>query len=763
MSLGAIAARLYTIQSKKNIPLSSAFTQIVRENLAVRFSVYSLVKSITKSETLATIAQAKYGRKTPEERAAETEKLSVRQQEVKFRRYVAGSIVSLNRKIDAVSAVTRQNTQLIEALYNEIGSYQRQRRVNIRSITQVSTRVPIKPKTLKGKIDKINADLEKIKKMEIGVKKKKAPPPKKEVEKETSGIVSSVLGALLKNPSLALAIAAKSPAIALARYGLPALALANLPNNLGKIAGRLQGEQAFEDPLSEKMSQAITPALAALGTYTGGMLLTNAYNRFRKPSKAAELVGPLPREQMTAGRQPKMMDRLKAADKKYSIPVGKSFTEIKKWNKITSAITTIAKRVPSLTAAYVVYKIAEMSNYVVEKDMGRMKQSEYKTNMINSYADLASTLGPQGLGMLIGGMAGTALFPGIGTATLALFGGALGGAVSLFTDSFDEGSMWLATKMFEIFHEDKPLKKKQREEVVVPTADELQEQRVEKPTVTSQTPDTSLNISDVEAATTDKQFMDEVLRVSNKFEINPEDLLAVMAIETAGTFRPDIKNPNSSATGLIQFTEATAKELGTTTASLALMTRAGQMKYVEKYFDMVGLEKGSSAAEIYAKVFLPGRSDRLILTRRGENFYDLNRGLDVNSDGQIDQFDLTEWTNRKKMQLPGMLAQAGLLKEGTDTATLAATKPVDAGEETRMVSVPPDTLEKQSSEEQTQSVIDSRVESMAALSATGLLNQRFNVIATELVKDRSFNIIDDPTILNNDMDQYRRNSIFGRV
>jgi len=841
MSLGAVAARLYTIQSKKNVPLSAAFSQVVRENLAVRFSVYSLVKSITKSETLATIAQAKYGKKTPEERAADKEKQTARQSEVKFRRYVAGSIVSLNKKIDAVSAVVQKNTQLIEALYNEVGSYKRQRRLNVRGAAQVSARVPLQNRTVKGKIDQINADLEKIKKMDIATKKKKAVTPektKKETQEETGGLISMILGGLLKNPTLMLGLATGRLAIPLARYGIPALAAANLPTNLGIVAGRLQGKQGYQNQQSEQMSQAITPALAGLGTYAAGMYLTKAYQAFKgsgaskadriyggrieeleqqKQAKKLSLqdkytrmnpmvstqprggYGTIDREQrlrkyydaklkrtktfegfervkkeyvaaMEKSKQrdaarlsrdvsdplkarqsqaSKMMNRISSTvDKQYEIPVGRSFNQMKKWNKISSALSGLTKRIPSLTAAYIVYKVAEMSNYVVEKDMRRMSPDEYKRNMVNSYADMIGAVGPGGLGAIVGGLAGTALFPGVGTATLAMVGGALGAAYGLFSDSFDEGSMWLATKVFEIFHEDKPVKLKQKEEVKLPTEEQLAPTTSRPPSVyAGPAVNQPINAQALQEATTDKDFMSEVMRVSNRFGINPEDLLSVMAIETAGTFRPDIKNPNSTAVGLLQFTEDTAKRMGTTTSALAMMSRAGQMKYVEKYFEMWNLPKGASAAEIYSKVFLPGRSDQYVLTRKGENFYELNRGLDINNDGQIDKMDLGEWTGRKKAELPKMLGRAGLLEEGADTKIVAA--PPEKPQETPVA--------------QTDAVVEAQVNSTAAVAAVSMVQQQLNVVSSEFIKDRRYNRPEDPTVVNLDMEQYTKSSIFGRA
>jgi len=66
---------------------------------------------------------------------------------------------------------------------------------------------------------------------------------------------------------------------------------------------------------------------------------------------------------------------------------------------------------------------------------------------------------------------------------------------------------------------------------------------------------------------------------------DPNWLMACMAFETARTFSPSVKNPHSSATGLIQFMGATAIGLGTTVDKLALMTAEQQLDiYVRNYF-----------------------------------------------------------------------------------------------------------------------------------------------------------------------------------
>lgn len=144
----------------------------------------------------------------------------------------------------------------------------------------------------------------------------------------------------------------------------------------------------------------------------------------------------------------------------------------------------------------------------------------------------------------------------------------------------------------------------------------------------------------------DPRFQAELIAVSNRLGIHPANLLAVMRVESG--VRTTARNtlPGQTATGLIQFTEGTARRLGTTTAAIREMDAVQQLQLVESYFRMTGLPSGASAGMIYAHVFLPGRVASAIsrgdgvLTQRGENYYSLNPILDVNNDGFITIDDL---------------------------------------------------------------------------------------------------------------------------
>jgi hypothetical protein len=119
----------------------------------------------------------------------------------------------------------------------------------------------------------------------------------------------------------------------------------------------------------------------------------------------------------------------------------------------------------------------------------------------------------------------------------------------------------------------------------------------------------------------------------------PDWFMACMAWETGEKFTPDVKNPGSSATGLIQFMDATAKGMGTTTAALAKLTAEQQLDYVYKYF-LPYKNRLKNLGDIYMAIIWPagiGKSDDWVMwvKEEREKIYLANKGLDVNKDGKI--------------------------------------------------------------------------------------------------------------------------------
>jgi len=82
-------------------------------------------------------------------------------------------------------------------------------------------------------------------------------------------------------------------------------------------------------------------------------------------------------------------------------------------------------------------------------------------------------------------------------------------------------------------------------------------------------------------------FLNKVISVARNLDIDPNWLMQVMKAESG--IRADIENTyapfkDGFATGLIQFTPATARGLKTTTLDLKKMTRTQQLDYVNLYF-----------------------------------------------------------------------------------------------------------------------------------------------------------------------------------
>jgi len=168
MSLADLSSKLYTIKSRKNLPISSAFVAMIREDLAMRYSVYNIVKSMTGSEIIAQVAESKYGIKTPiqkEEEAREKKKLT---QEKRYKQFTVDSLIKLNNKINTLSSITERNTILIENLYNDLGSFRFQKKFTKRDMNTNVVKLPLRSRTVKFQIDEIKQELDALSKLTLG-------------------------------------------------------------------------------------------------------------------------------------------------------------------------------------------------------------------------------------------------------------------------------------------------------------------------------------------------------------------------------------------------------------------------------------------------------------------------------------------------------------------------------------------------------------------------------------------------------------------
>ncbi|MDC4276286.1 hypothetical protein NQ637_17810, partial [Acinetobacter baumannii] len=142
-----------------------------------------------------------------------------------------------------------------------------------------------------------------------------------------------------------------------------------------------------------------------------------------------------------------------------------------------------------------------------------------------------------------------------------------------------------------------------------------------------------------------KKFTSEkaksILKVAKAIGVDPNDLAAVISFETGGTFSPSVKNPNSSATGLIQFMEGSGgtkgKYYGMSRKKFSSLSFDEQMVYVEKYFKDRGFKssKKRDVADLYTAVTGYGY-------KKGSKAYKLNKVWDSNGDGYIAKGEMVQ-------------------------------------------------------------------------------------------------------------------------
>jgi Transglycosylase SLT domain len=137
-------------------------------------------------------------------------------------------------------------------------------------------------------------------------------------------------------------------------------------------------------------------------------------------------------------------------------------------------------------------------------------------------------------------------------------------------------------------------------------------------------------------------FWIELQAIANRLKTEPAWLLNVMASESL--FNHTARNgfPGQTATGLLQFIESTAKNLGTTTETIKRMNPVEQLRLVEKYLTPFR-GRLNNLADVYLAVFrgfiVKGGDATVIapLDRSGkeQRIYSLNRWFDFDGDGKI--------------------------------------------------------------------------------------------------------------------------------
>ena len=142
-------------------------------------------------------------------------------------------------------------------------------------------------------------------------------------------------------------------------------------------------------------------------------------------------------------------------------------------------------------------------------------------------------------------------------------------------------------------------------------------------------------------------FCSKLSKICKKYGISEKDLIGLMFSESG--LKPQARNSNSGATGLIQFMPETAeKQLHTTTSALYDMSAVQQLDYVDKYFSSWLKEGGNyDAGELYTAVYMPSRVGRDVVAVRGGSGYSGNAGLDSNGDGQTTKAELAQKVKNK--------------------------------------------------------------------------------------------------------------------
>ena len=131
------------------------------------------------------------------------------------------------------------------------------------------------------------------------------------------------------------------------------------------------------------------------------------------------------------------------------------------------------------------------------------------------------------------------------------------------------------------------------------------------------------------------EFRERVFWIQDDLQLDADYLMACMAFETGERFTANVKNPASTATGLIQFMEFTAKRLGTTTKALAKMTPEDQLNYVWKYFNQWPKGSLKTLEDVYMAILYPkaiGKPLSYQMFIKGDDNYAVNAGLDTNKD-----------------------------------------------------------------------------------------------------------------------------------
>lgn len=133
--------------------------------------------------------------------------------------------------------------------------------------------------------------------------------------------------------------------------------------------------------------------------------------------------------------------------------------------------------------------------------------------------------------------------------------------------------------------------------------------------------------------------MRELVSTARWMGADPDDLTYVIGFETDRTFSPSVRNLQSHAVGLIQFTWGPG---GVTLDELAAMTIVQQFVYVRKYFaPYVG--RVGDLERLYLAVFWPeamGKANDTVIAQQGSKEYEQNVVFDRGGRGYFTRGDI---------------------------------------------------------------------------------------------------------------------------
>lgn len=146
--------------------------------------------------------------------------------------------------------------------------------------------------------------------------------------------------------------------------------------------------------------------------------------------------------------------------------------------------------------------------------------------------------------------------------------------------------------------------------------------------------------------------IDAMKKLAKRQNCDFEALKATILFESGGQTN---KSNSVGASGIIQFTPANAKWLGTTVEDLKKMSFGQQLNYVEKHLEktkkIAGIKENEyiDKSTLYGLIFCPARakgSGDKVLYSKGYNTYEKNKALDLNGDGKITKEEASSMLNR---------------------------------------------------------------------------------------------------------------------